>query len=189
MSISMIERSGTTAANWAGQNAAQGASGPATLSGQLHLGCYRSLMDARVQCSVAANLSMRPEVIEVGPFVVGWDQTTDRRFINYATPHLDALVTPADVTALVAAFRNIGRVPREPPRRFRRAAGTADPTTPYRSRPGERGEHTDRRGAGAGEGLRPDRLKFWASVPAARRPRTKVCMASVRTVSGSRKTS
>jgi ribosomal protein S18 acetylase RimI-like enzyme len=69
-------------------------------------------MDARVQRSVIANLSMRPKAIEVGPFVIGWDPTTASRFINYATPQLDAVVTAADVTALVAAFRDIDRVPR-----------------------------------------------------------------------------
>ncbi|GGM29361.1 GNAT family N-acetyltransferase [Dactylosporangium sucinum] len=69
-------------------------------------------MDVRVQRSVIANLSLRPKAIEVGPFVIGWDPTTDSRFINYATPQLDAVVTTADVTALVAAFRDIGRVPR-----------------------------------------------------------------------------
>ncbi|SCL20405.1 Acetyltransferase (GNAT) domain-containing protein [Micromonospora rhizosphaerae] len=69
-------------------------------------------MDARVQRSVIANLSLRPNAIEVGPFVIGWDPTTDSRFVNYATPQLDAVVTPADVTTLVAAFRDIDRVPR-----------------------------------------------------------------------------
>lgn len=69
-------------------------------------------MDARVQRSVIANLSSRPKAIEVGPFVIGWDPTADSRFINYATPQLGAVVTSADVTALVAAFRDIDRVPR-----------------------------------------------------------------------------
>jgi ribosomal protein S18 acetylase RimI-like enzyme len=69
-------------------------------------------MDTIVQRSVVTNLQRRPESVEVGPFVIGWDPTTDSRFINYATPQLDADITTADVTALVAAFRDIGRVPR-----------------------------------------------------------------------------
>lgn len=69
-------------------------------------------LDARVQRSVIANLSLRPSAIDAGPFVIGWDPTTDSRFVNYATPRLDAAVTPDDVTALVAAFREIGCVPR-----------------------------------------------------------------------------
>jgi FR47-like protein len=71
------------------------------------------LLDARVQRSVVANLRLRPNVIETGPFVIGQDATTDSRNINYATPQLDAGdITPGDVAALVAAFRDIGCVPR-----------------------------------------------------------------------------
>ena len=68
-------------------------------------------MDTIVQNSVIAQLSRRPRTVEVGPFVIGWDPTTDSRFVNYATPRLDA-VTATDVAALVAAFREIGQVPR-----------------------------------------------------------------------------
>jgi ribosomal protein S18 acetylase RimI-like enzyme len=71
------------------------------------------LLDARVQRSVIANLRLRPNVIETGPFVIGQDPTTDSRNINYATPQLDTTdITPGDVAALVAAFRGIGCVPR-----------------------------------------------------------------------------
>lgn len=69
-------------------------------------------MDNRVQNSVISTLSARPEVVEAGPFVIGWDPGSDGRFINYATPRLGAAITAADVTALVAAFREIGRIPR-----------------------------------------------------------------------------
>ncbi|WP_460527395.1 GNAT family N-acetyltransferase [Flindersiella endophytica] len=56
---------------------------------------------------------MRPKPLEVGPFVLGHDPSTDSRNVNYATPLADAAdITPGDVTALVAAFRDIGRVPR-----------------------------------------------------------------------------
>jgi ribosomal protein S18 acetylase RimI-like enzyme len=71
------------------------------------------LLDARVQRSVIANLRLRPNPIEVGPFVIGQDPTTDSRNVNYATPVIDtADITPGDVTALVSAFRDIGCVPR-----------------------------------------------------------------------------
>ncbi|RKR90420.1 putative GNAT family acetyltransferase [Micromonospora pisi] len=69
-------------------------------------------MDSLVQKSVVALLSNRPETVDAGPFVIGWDPTSDSRFISYATPRPDAVITPDDVTALVAAFRNINRVPR-----------------------------------------------------------------------------
>ena len=69
-------------------------------------------MDLAVQRSVVANLRQRPRVLEVGPFVLGYDPTTDSRFINYATPRPDATVSAADVTDLVAAFGEIRRVPR-----------------------------------------------------------------------------
>lgn len=69
-------------------------------------------MDSLVQKSVVALLSARPETVEVGPFVIGWDPTSDSRFVSYATPYADATVTGPDVTALVTAFRAINRVPR-----------------------------------------------------------------------------
>ncbi|MFI6255765.1 GNAT family N-acetyltransferase [Micromonospora zamorensis] len=69
-------------------------------------------MDVRIQQSVVANLSNRPAPVEVGPFVIGMDPTTASPHINYATPHPGAVITAADVTALVAAFRAADRKPR-----------------------------------------------------------------------------
>jgi predicted GNAT family acetyltransferase len=69
-------------------------------------------MDLSIQRSVVAQLSARPQVVEVGPFVLGWDPTSPSKFISYATPRPGAVVTPADVAALVAAFREIDRIPR-----------------------------------------------------------------------------
>jgi ribosomal protein S18 acetylase RimI-like enzyme len=69
-------------------------------------------MDTRVQNSVITNLGRRPQTVDTGAFRIGWDTETDSRFINYATPHLGASPTPIDVAELVAAFREIGRVPR-----------------------------------------------------------------------------
>ncbi|MBF9132150.1 GNAT family N-acetyltransferase [Plantactinospora sp. S1510] len=69
-------------------------------------------MDIIVQRSVVAQLSQRPQSVEVGPFVIGWDPSTDSRYINYATPRPDAVITNTDVARLVAAFREIDRLPR-----------------------------------------------------------------------------
>lgn len=69
-------------------------------------------VDARIQHSVVATLTGRPAPIEVGPFVLGLDPGTDSPHINYATPRPGATVTPADVAALVAAFREVDRLPR-----------------------------------------------------------------------------
>ncbi|TDC34944.1 GNAT family N-acetyltransferase [Micromonospora sp. 15K316] len=69
-------------------------------------------MDSIVQRSVVAQLTRRPQVVEIGPFVLGWDPTTESPHINYATPQPDAAITGADVEALVAAFRDIRRIPR-----------------------------------------------------------------------------
>jgi hypothetical protein len=70
------------------------------------------IMDTRVQNSVIAHLGRRPQTVDTGAFRIGWDIGTDSRFINYATPHLGTTPTPIDVAELVAAFREIGRVPR-----------------------------------------------------------------------------
>lgn len=69
-------------------------------------------MDMNVQRFVLAHLSRRPKTIEVGPFVIGWDPTSDSRHLNYATPRPGAAPTARDVAALVAAFRDLGRTPR-----------------------------------------------------------------------------
>src|SRR5690349_6559741 len=69
-------------------------------------------MENRVQQSVVAILSRRPETVETGPFVIGWDPGTDSRHVSYATPRPGAAVNAADVAALVAEFRRIDRVPR-----------------------------------------------------------------------------
>jgi len=68
-------------------------------------------MDLRVQSSVIALLGARPRAVSTGGFIIGWDPTTDSRFVNYATPTVGEL-TAEDVAELVAAFREIGRLPR-----------------------------------------------------------------------------
>ncbi|MFG1606270.1 GNAT family N-acetyltransferase [Actinoplanes sp. NPDC049265] len=69
-------------------------------------------MDSRIQQSVVASLSARPAATEIGPFVLGLDPGTDSPHANYATPRPGAAVTGADVTRMVAAFRDAGRRPR-----------------------------------------------------------------------------
>ncbi|OJF15628.1 GNAT family N-acetyltransferase [Couchioplanes caeruleus] len=69
-------------------------------------------MDVRIQQSVVANLAARPMPVEAGPFLIGLDPSTESPGINYATPRPGAAITPADVTALVTAFRKADRQPR-----------------------------------------------------------------------------
>lgn len=68
-------------------------------------------MDLRVQSSVIALLGERPEVVRTRAFVIGWDPTTPSRYVSYATPTVGD-ITAEDVAELVAAFREIGRLPR-----------------------------------------------------------------------------
>ncbi|GAA1960090.1 GNAT family N-acetyltransferase [Kitasatospora viridis] len=69
-------------------------------------------MDTIVQSFAVANLRRRPEVVETGGFVIGFDPSTTSPYINYATPLPGAEPSAADVAALVAAFRERGLRPR-----------------------------------------------------------------------------
>ncbi|WP_432139275.1 GNAT family N-acetyltransferase [Streptomyces sp. bgisy154] len=69
-------------------------------------------MDIDVQTFAVANLRRRPEVAEVGGFVVGFDPATTSPHINYASPLPGADPTDRDVTALIGAFRERGLTPR-----------------------------------------------------------------------------
>ncbi|SDT79751.1 GNAT family N-acetyltransferase [Actinoplanes derwentensis] len=69
-------------------------------------------MDLRIQRSVVSNLRTRPQAIDTGPFVAGFDPETDSPYINYATPVPGVPITAADITALVTAFAGAGRKPR-----------------------------------------------------------------------------
>jgi ribosomal protein S18 acetylase RimI-like enzyme len=68
-------------------------------------------MDLRVQNSVIVLLGARPEVVRTRAFVIGWDPTTDSRYVSYATPVVED-IEPGDVDELVRVFREIGRLPR-----------------------------------------------------------------------------
>ncbi|MCW7940720.1 GCN5 family acetyltransferase [Streptomyces hygroscopicus] len=69
-------------------------------------------MDIDVQSFAVANLRRRPEAVEIGGFVAGFDPATTSPYINYATPLPGARPTGRDVTALIEAFRDRGLKPR-----------------------------------------------------------------------------
>ncbi|WP_330467956.1 GNAT family N-acetyltransferase [Streptomyces longwoodensis] len=69
-------------------------------------------MDIDVQSFAVANLRRRPEAVEVGGFVVGFDPSTTSPYVNYASPLPGATPTRADVSALVRAFRERDLIPR-----------------------------------------------------------------------------
>lgn len=69
-------------------------------------------MGIDVQSFAVANLRRRPEAVEIGGFVAGFDPATTSPYINYATPLPAAEPTDADVAALIAAFRARGLKPR-----------------------------------------------------------------------------
>lgn len=69
-------------------------------------------MDTNVQSFAVANLQRRPDVVETGGFVAGFDPATSSPFINYATPLPGARPTTDDVRSLIDAFRVRGLLPR-----------------------------------------------------------------------------
>lgn len=69
-------------------------------------------MDRQVQQFAVANLRRRPQVLEVGGFVIGLRPDSPSPYLNYATPLPGAAPTAHDVAALVAAFRERGLLPR-----------------------------------------------------------------------------
>ncbi|MGQ4514186.1 GNAT family N-acetyltransferase [Streptomyces sp. DW26H14] len=69
-------------------------------------------MDTSVQQFAVAHLLRRPEVVETGGFVAGFDPDSTSPYINYATPLPGAEPTAADVAALVGEFRARGLRPR-----------------------------------------------------------------------------
>ncbi|WP_299538198.1 GNAT family N-acetyltransferase [uncultured Streptomyces sp.] len=69
-------------------------------------------MDTIVQRFAVTHLRRRPEAVETGGFVAGFDPATTSPHLNYATPLPGAEPTPADVRALIDAFRSRGLLPR-----------------------------------------------------------------------------
>ncbi|MEV6603420.1 GNAT family N-acetyltransferase [Kutzneria sp. NPDC051319] len=54
----------------------------------------------------------RRDPVRVGPFTVGFSETSDNPYRNYAVPDDNARPTAEDVAALIAAFEARGRTPR-----------------------------------------------------------------------------
>ncbi len=69
-------------------------------------------MDIDVQSFAVINLRRRPEAIEIGGFIAGFDPATTSPYINYATPLPGARPSRRDVAALIDAFRERGLKPR-----------------------------------------------------------------------------
>lgn len=63
---------------------------------------------------IQANLreSIRADAVRVGPFLARFDDHSDNPFMNYAVPDEGAEPTPAEMNALVEAFRERSRTPR-----------------------------------------------------------------------------
>ncbi|MFF2331036.1 MULTISPECIES: GNAT family N-acetyltransferase [unclassified Streptomyces] len=69
-------------------------------------------MDADVQTH-ARTLALRsPDHLRVGPFTVRYNPNWSIKYANYAIPDQDAEPTAEDVDALIAVFREHGRLPR-----------------------------------------------------------------------------
>ncbi|MBO3751422.1 GNAT family N-acetyltransferase [Streptosporangiaceae bacterium NEAU-GS5] len=77
-----------------------------------HLREVTITMDTNVQSFAVANLRRRPEVVQTGGFVAGFDPSTTSPHINYATPLPGAAPTSRDVAVLIEVFRGRGLKPR-----------------------------------------------------------------------------
>jgi hypothetical protein len=66
----------------------------------------------RIQASIRADACRSRDVERIGPFIATFTPDDPNPFLNYAIPEQDARPAPADVDALVAAYRTRGRTPR-----------------------------------------------------------------------------
>ncbi|MET7859545.1 GNAT family N-acetyltransferase [Streptomyces sp. NPDC005318] len=69
-------------------------------------------MDADVQSHIRTLALRSPDHLRIGPFTIRYNPNWSLKYANYAIPDHDAEPTAADVRALVAAFRERGRMPR-----------------------------------------------------------------------------
>lgn len=70
-------------------------------------------MDSTIQAYLRSVISSGSRDTErVGPFLAGFDRTSDHAYLSYAVPDDGAEPTADDVAALRAAFERRGRVPR-----------------------------------------------------------------------------
>src|SRR5215213_9057810 len=65
-----------------------------------------------VQAYVRETVARDRDTERHGPFLATFSRDTDHPFLSYAIPDAGASPTPADVAALVAAYRRRNRVPR-----------------------------------------------------------------------------
>ena len=69
-------------------------------------------MDASIQAYIREAASRGRHTERVGPFLATFTDDTDNPYLSYAIPDDDAVPTPSDVAALVAAYRARRRQPR-----------------------------------------------------------------------------
>jgi GNAT superfamily N-acetyltransferase len=69
-------------------------------------------LDRRLQQYVRTVATRDRDVERVGPFIATFDPNSTNPYLSYAFPDQDARPTPADVAALVDAYRRHDRVPR-----------------------------------------------------------------------------
>lgn len=70
------------------------------------------MTDADIQAYIRSGVGRGRETEQVGPFLATFSLRSDNRYLNYAIPVDGAAPTPADVAALIAAYRRRGRMPR-----------------------------------------------------------------------------
>jgi ribosomal protein S18 acetylase RimI-like enzyme len=69
-------------------------------------------MDAHIQLYLRAAASRTRDTEQIGPFWATFSRSSDNPFLNYAIPDGGATPSPADVAALIDAYRRRGRRPR-----------------------------------------------------------------------------
>jgi ribosomal protein S18 acetylase RimI-like enzyme len=69
-------------------------------------------VDFTIQPYLRAAASRGRDTLQVGPFLATINPATEHPYLNYAIPDDGAAPTAADVHALIAAYRQRGRVPR-----------------------------------------------------------------------------
>ncbi len=69
-------------------------------------------MDAHIGSYIRSAASRVRDTERIGPFLATFSRHSANPYLNYAVPDDGAVPSPADVTALVDAYRGRGRTPR-----------------------------------------------------------------------------
>lgn len=69
-------------------------------------------MDTQIQAYLRVAASSGRETQRIGPFLATFNRYSDNPFLNYAIPDDGATPSPADVMALIEAYRQHGRIAR-----------------------------------------------------------------------------